>query len=79
MKNEVRLGIVGAGWPGQQHARAIRTIPNAQLTALAEPDESRSHEFGVTYTPKKRYADYAELSGDPAVSELQALGANADL
>jgi predicted dehydrogenase len=63
----VRLGIIGAGWPGQQHARAIRASRGALLIALAEPDEERSKEFVATYAPQKRYHDYPELLDDKSV------------
>ncbi|MBA2435515.1 MAG: hypothetical protein M3480_09775 [Verrucomicrobiota bacterium] len=45
MQTKVRGGVVGAGWPGQQHARAIRASPDAILQALAEPNEERAGEF----------------------------------
>ena len=64
MKNEVRLGIIGAGWPGQQHARAIRALPGAELAALAEPNDARSAEFSASYAPARLYQDYTDLLGD---------------
>lgn len=70
MANGVRLGIIGAGWPGQQHARAIHAIQGAVLAALAEPNDDRSTEFSATYSPGKCYRDYVGLLGDPKVDAV---------
>jgi predicted dehydrogenase len=67
---KLRVGIIGAGWPGQQHARAVRASPNAVLQALAEPDEERAAEFRAPYGPKSIYPDYSDLLGDPQVDAV---------
>jgi hypothetical protein len=35
------VGIIGAGWPGQQHARAVRASDRADLYGIAESDRER--------------------------------------
>ncbi len=70
MKRELRIGIVGAGWPGQQHARGINASPDAVLAALAEPDETRAAEFQNTYAPEKIYPDYADLLGEREIDAV---------
>ena len=70
MTKKVRVGIIGAGWPGQQHARAVRASPNTVLQALAEPDEKRAAEFRAPYAPKSIYPDYNDLLGDPQVDAV---------
>ena len=67
MTKKLRVGIVGAGWPGQQCARGVRAASNAVVHALAEPDEERTAEFSQAYKPRKVYPDYADLLGDPKV------------
>jgi len=67
---KLRVGIIGAGWPGQQHARAVRASPNAILQALAEPDEERAAGFRAPYAPKSIYPDYSDLLGDPQVDAV---------
>lgn len=37
MSKEVRFGIVGSGMMGREHIRNLRLLPNARLTALADP------------------------------------------
>jgi len=66
----LRIGIVGAGWPGQQHARAILASKAAMIEALAEPNDERTVEFSRVYSPRKVYRDYADLLGDPQVAAV---------
>jgi predicted dehydrogenase len=66
---KLNLGIIGTGWPGQQHARVMRAVPGARLFACADLDEARRKEFEKTYRPKKSFSDYHELLQEP---ELQA-------
>ena len=70
MAKKLGVGIIGAGWPGQQHARAVRANKRAVLHACAEADRERATEFKETFSPKKLYADYAELLGDPRVDAV---------
>ena len=70
MKKKVRIGIIGGGWPGQQHARSVLASKDASLQALAEPNEERNAEFTKSYAPAKRYPDYQELLGDPKVDAV---------
>jgi predicted dehydrogenase len=67
---KVRVGIIGAGWPGQQHARAILAGKAAVIEALAEPNDERTAEFRRTYSPKKVYQDYGDLLDDPRVDAV---------
>ena len=64
------MGIIGAGWPGQQHARAIRALRSVTLQALAEPNEDRTKEFATNYRPRKSYPDYSDLLGDSQVDAV---------
>ncbi len=59
MEKELRVGVIGAGWPGQQHARGIQSTRNATLYALAEPNEERAREFKRTFAPERVLSDYA--------------------
>ncbi len=64
------MGIVGAGWPGQQHARAVRAVQGAILESVAEPNEERATAFRKTYEPRKRFADYSDLLADAAIDAV---------
>ncbi|MEO6872756.1 MAG: Gfo/Idh/MocA family oxidoreductase [Chthoniobacterales bacterium] len=64
------MGIIGAGWPGQQHARVLGAIENAELYACAETDAERAQEFNTTYAPRKTFSDYKELLRDAEVNAV---------
>jgi predicted dehydrogenase len=66
-KQRLNLGIIGTGWPGQQHARVMAALPEARLYACADLDEARRADFETTYQPAKSFRDYAELLNDPNV------------
>lgn len=70
MQGKVRVGVVGGGWPGQQHARAILASPNAILQALAEPNDERAMEFRRAYAPGTIHPDYVDLLGDAEVDAV---------
>jgi predicted dehydrogenase len=65
MKKKVNLGIIGTGWPGQQHAIAAQALPNANIYAGADVDETRRAEFKQEYNPEKIFGDYHELLQNP--------------
>ena len=39
---KLRVGIIGAGWPGQQHARALNALQGVELYACAEAIAGRA-------------------------------------
>lgn len=61
----LKIGIVGVGWPGQQHAKAIAIIENASLHSCADTDPERLRAFVETYNPRASFADYSDLLRDP--------------
>jgi predicted dehydrogenase len=63
----LRFGIIGAGWPGQQHAKAIAAIDGLQLQACSDTNAARLKEFASAFRPQTACADYQELLCDPQV------------
>jgi UDP-N-acetylglucosamine 3-dehydrogenase len=64
------VGIIGAGWPGQQHAYAIRANGHAELYGIAESDRERRIEFRETFSPRKAFSNYEELLRDPEIDAV---------
>ena len=60
----LRFGIIGTGWPGQQHAIALAAIPNIQLRSCADSNSERLRTFVETYKPKNSFEDYSQLLSD---------------
>ena len=67
MRKQLNLAIIGTGWPGQQHALAIRAGNLANVYACADLDEARRAEFEKTFSPERAFSDYHEMLKDPAV------------
>ena len=66
----LNIGIVGLGWPGQQHAKAIAAIENARLYSCADSDPERLSIFVETYKPRQSFPDYSELLRDPRLDAV---------
>ncbi len=53
--NPLRVAVVGVGSFGRNHARVIRSLPEVELTAVVDADETRgravAEEFGSAYVP----------------------------
>src|SRR4051795_5060042 len=67
---KLRLGIIGAGWPGQMHAKAARALEMASLAAIAELDGERREAFEKEYSPGRSYSDYKELLRDEEIDAV---------
>ena len=50
-EQEVRVGLVGAGYVSTYHARALRSLPFVKIVGVADPDENRAKalaaQFGI--------------------------------
>src|SRR2546423_3426764 len=60
----IRFGIIGTGWPGQQHAIALGAIPNVRLRSCADTNSERLRIFVEAYKPEKSFENYQELLRD---------------
>src|SRR5438309_1055450 len=64
MKRELKFGVIGTGWPGQQHAIALAEIPNVKLHSCADTNSERLRNFAETYRLENAFEDYQELLRD---------------
>src|SRR5437868_8991650 len=67
---ELRFGIIGTGWPGQQHAIALAAIPDVQLRSCADTNSERLRSFAETYRLESSFEDYQELLRDRRVDAV---------
>lgn len=67
---KLRLGIIGAGWPGQMHAKAAHGLEIATLAAIAELDDERREAFEKEYSRARSYGDYNELLHDEKIDAV---------
>jgi predicted dehydrogenase len=61
---ELKFGIIGTGWPGQQHAIALAEIRDVQLHSCADSNLERLRSFSETYRLENSFEDYQELLRD---------------
>lgn len=66
----VRFGIIGPGSRGQYHMRNLLSIPQAEITALADNYAVNLEEAGRLAPGAKRYDDYRRLLDDPQVDAV---------
>ena len=57
----LRLGIIGAGIMGRQHALTFDYLPQTELVAVADLNEERARELAETYHVPRWFADYNEM------------------
>ena len=60
MKNKMRVGVVGVGQMGMYHARIYNNLPEVDLVALCEYDESKHKELREQFNCEV-YKDYKEM------------------
>jgi predicted dehydrogenase len=65
----MKFGLVGSGCVGEIRARALATLPDAELTAVTDADLSRARQLAARY-PTTRAVDFAELLARPDVEAV---------
>lgn len=74
--NSAKIGVVGLGRFGPQHARVWAQLPQAELVAVCSRSAERAREVAETYGARKCYTDYREMMQDP---EIEAVDVVSDL
>src|SRR5262245_36221545 len=57
----VRFGLIGYGAWGVHHARAVATVPGAELVAVAAHSEGSCAKARADHPQARVYADYREM------------------
>jgi predicted dehydrogenase len=66
----INVGIVGLGWPGERHAEGVNGSGIGSLWAACDLNEHRRKQYTAKYKPRRVFAQYDEMLSDP---ELQAV------
>lgn len=66
----LRVGVIGAGWPGERHAEGYLASGAARVVAIADLEAERRAAFARQFGVPRAYADYRELLADPAVEAV---------
>lgn len=66
----VRVGIVGAGNRGQQHASEYERVDRAEIAAVADIDEEVATALAREHGTERVYTDYKEMLDDTAIDAI---------
>jgi predicted dehydrogenase len=79
------VGVIGAGWMGQVHARAyvrvrhhfpdLAVVPH--LVAVADAVPAQAEEFARRYGTRRTYLDWRQLLDDPNIDVVSVTAPNA--
>ncbi|MBI1295224.1 hypothetical protein GC175_09735 [bacterium] len=69
-QSPLRIGIIGAGWPGERHTEGFTACGDAVVTAVADLETTRREAFATRYHVPKQYADYHDLLADSEVDAV---------
>ena len=70
MAQSIRVGIIGAGWPGRKHAEGYKEAGGFEITAVADLIPSRRKAIVEIFPTAKEFADAIALLGDPQVDAV---------
>ena len=68
--NRTRIGVIGLGRFGVQHARVLAQLPHVELTAVCSRSAERAGSVASTYNVPRHYTDYRDLIRDPDVEAI---------
>jgi len=66
----LRLGIIGAGWPGERHAEGFLAAGEAQIIAISDLVAERRQSFARVYGAARSYEAYQDLLADPEIDAV---------
>jgi predicted dehydrogenase len=70
MAETVRLGIMGAGWPGQQHAKGADAVGGYKIVAVSDLIPARREKLQAEHKIAKVYADAKEMLADKDIDAV---------
>jgi predicted dehydrogenase len=77
MAETLRVGIIGAGWPGTQHAKGYKEAGGFKIVAVADLIPARRERMIAEYGEMKQYADPAEMIKDRDIDVISVCLPNA--
>ena len=70
MAETTRVGIIGGGWPGGQHARGYLQAGGFKLVAVADLIPDRRKKLMAEFAIAREFADAMELLKDPEIDAV---------
>ncbi len=69
-KPKMRVGIIGAGWPGERHADGYKECDDVEIVAVADLESARRERFARQYGVPRTYAAYQALLADREIEAV---------
>ena len=66
----IKLGFLGLGWPGEQHAKAAVAVPSGSVYAACDVGAERRESFAAQFSPARMYSRYEDMLSDPQVEAI---------
>jgi predicted dehydrogenase len=67
---DIRVGIIGAGWPGLTHARAYNEAGGFSVVAVSDLIPDRRQKFIAEFGAQREYSDGLDLIKDPGIDAV---------
>ena len=61
------VGLIGTGWVGDVHARALNRVPGARLVGITSRDASRGAEFAKKHGIARSFTDHRKMLDDKEI------------
>ena len=68
--SKINVGVIGVGQMGTYHAQIYQKLPQVELCALCEFNDSRRKELETEFPGITMYKDYKELLKDTAIEAV---------
>src|SRR5687767_1081971 len=70
MAEQLRVGVIGGGWPGQKHGEGYAAAGGWKIVAIADLIPARREKFVADHAGAKQYAEAHELIDDKDIDAV---------
>lgn len=74
--SKVKIGLIGTGFVGDIHAAAYRSVPDAEVVAVASPTPGKAKAFAEDRGIPKAFQDYRDLLANPDIQLIDLCAPN---
>jgi len=81
---QLKVGVIGAGWMGHVHARAYRRVVHhwpdlpvlPEVVAVADPSDTAVKDFGRAHGDLVQHPDWRDMLADPEIAAVSVTAPN---
>lgn len=68
--NKLRMGVIGAGLWGGNHAHTFNVLPETELVGVCDLDEGRALKMKEAYRATQAFTDYQKLISSDQIDAI---------